>query len=78
MTTLSRTMNTGLIQYVADHAIADAEELEASADSLEAIAASHRIRARVLRELHAVASPHAKPTSPTTQEEPCSDSYTPT
>ncbi len=49
-----------VIQAVADHAIAEAEELESEAGEWETKAKANRSRAMVLRDLHAIAAPHAR------------------
>jgi hypothetical protein len=49
-----------VIQAVADYAILEAEGLEKEADEMESRALANRHRATVLRDLHAIAAPHAR------------------
>lgn len=52
-----------VIQMVADHADAEAQACDAEAQELESRAAMLRTRAEVLRSLHAIAAPHARPST---------------
>lgn len=49
-----------VIQAVADYALFEAEALEKEAEEMEARATANRNRATVLRNLHAIAAPHAR------------------
>jgi hypothetical protein len=49
-----------VIQAVADYAILEAEGLEKEAEEMESRALANRHRATVLRDLHAIAAPHAR------------------
>lgn len=49
-----------VVQFVADHALAEAGDLEMEATKLESDAKARRSRAYVLRQMHSIAAPHAR------------------
>jgi homogentisate 1,2-dioxygenase len=52
-----------IIQAIADHALAEARELDQEAANAEDRAQECRRRAQVLRDLHSIALPHARVSS---------------